>query len=459
MAKESPVARGRSESPTDTTTSTQDDANTAPSKATAAAAQPGPAALSTPPTPPSSLGFWLFSVALATVSVGVWHASAPQGAEAELRAMPETVFLWRSEGQYVPAPRVAGDNGLPDGSRREIFVRHGVVKDSGETVLLVPDTRVSSFAFRDALSALVDKGITTIAFDPLGVGLSDAAHQGASALDDEGIAAAIKSIYGRLQIRAAHIVLQGNAARGGVLFAERNRPRVRSLVFAGTDPRTGYTSVANPTLLGGSTAARRLLGVPLGSAVLSMWCAVWGGGSACARESLAAHLYLTGHRKNPEVLAVAAAAKAAERMTCGSSCGSEFASRLSNLGLNFSFVGCGSPRCCRRQCHGPHHPLNSRARPAVFVGAVAMVPSELAPNAFAEAVAAFVAEQEPTPSKPEEPLPEHIKAQLAAGGGHSHSHGGHDHGHHGGHDHGHGHAHLPGSGGGGHGFSGGNYGL
>jgi pimeloyl-ACP methyl ester carboxylesterase len=395
--------------------------------------------------------------ALAAVSAGVWHACAPQGAEAEMRAMPDTVFAWRSEGQYVPAPRVAGDEGLPDGSRREIFVRHGVVKDSGETVVLVPDLRVSSIAYRSTVGALIARGITAIAFDPLGVGLSDAAHGGAAALDDEGVAAAIKAIYGRLQLRAAHLVLQGDSARGGLLFAERNRPRVRSLTFTGVNPRTGHASGAAPALLGGSVGARRLLAMPLGSVVLSLWCAAWGGGSACSSESLAAHIYLTGHRKDPAELAAAAASKAAERAACGAGCASEFGTRLASLSLNFSFVGCRTSQCCRRQSHGPHHPLDTRAAAAVPL-ANAMAPSELAPDAFADAVTSFVFEQDPTPSKPEEPLPEHIKAQLAAGGGHSHGHGGHDHGH-GGHDHGHAHGHMPGSGGGGHGFSGGNYGL
>lgn len=58
------------------------------------------------------------------------------------------------------------------------------------------------------------------------------------------------------------------------------------------------------------------------------------------------------------------------------------------------------------------------------------IPQEIGNGrAFANIVKSVVLEQHPTPPKPVEELPAHIKAQLEAGGGHHHNHHGHGHTH------------------------------
>lgn len=390
----------------------------------------------------AQLGFYLFMGALIAVSVYVWVETAPSGEDAVFNAMPDPVLRWLETGQYVPAPRAKGESG----ERKRLYVNHRVVKEATETVLLVPDLSTSSYSFRSVIGKLETAGYTVVAFDPLGVGLSDGASSPVQ-LSDDGLAQAISLIYSRLQLRSAHLIVQGNAARAGLRFAEHNRPRVRSLMFVGVG-QSGYSVHATPPFFG-STIGDRVLRVPLGDVALSHACRLSRRQWPCEPDILRSYGYLRGYRKDRSFLAAQSELTSGMRSVCGRECSTLFAKRLNALQINSTFISCRSSQCCRREGFGPDRPLDHRVKQ--LSNPTMAVPSEGAPAVLAEAITAFIVAQEPTPSKPIPELPDHIKEQLAKGGGHSHSHG-HDHSHHG-------HAHMHGGGGGGHGFSGGNYGL
>ena len=104
-----------------------------------------------------------------------------------------------------------------DGKDHSVFVTKFVDKanPATETVLLVPDVHTSSFTYREVAKKLHAQGMSVVAFDFPGFGLSKSPPQSGYAHSDEAAAAFISKLFKSVSLRSVHMVLQGGSARAG----------------------------------------------------------------------------------------------------------------------------------------------------------------------------------------------------------------------------------------------------
>ena len=141
-----------------------------------------------------------------------------------------------------------------------IFVSKLHSKGATEAVLLVPDVHTSSFSFRHVFHMLRQQGFDVITFDFPGFGLSTSPS--AYQHNDQNAAAFILRIMNALNLRSVHLVAQGTSAQAALLFAQTNRPRLRSLSFSGVDKR-GISVFSTPPFFDSSfgyTLATQVIG-------------------------------------------------------------------------------------------------------------------------------------------------------------------------------------------------------
>ena len=167
--------------------------------------------------------------------------------------MPIDVQRWLESGHSIPISF--------DGKDTRVFVNKLHHKHATESVLLVPDVHTSSFSYRHVFSMLHKQGYNVITFDFPGFGLSKSAPAGYKHTDDQAQGLILR-VMNSMNLRSVHLVLQGTSAQAGVALAQKNRPRVRSLILSGVDAR-GVGAFSTPPLFDSSfgyTVATQVVG-------------------------------------------------------------------------------------------------------------------------------------------------------------------------------------------------------
>ena len=216
------------------------------------------------PAPAPSKGNPCFSL-FALVLAGAFAGALLGASSDRFDVMPHSAHQWLEAGQIIPVHD--GDEVI------QTFIRsHGIVSAS-ETVLVVPDSSATSFAFRTVVTSLADKGVRVVTFDFPGTGHTAATTRGQTK-NAKYLVEFIASVVESLQLRPVHLILHGNAAQVGVDFAIKYPKRARSVTFVGSSP-DGSAFTLSPYWH--TTAGASLLTSPIGPLALQAYFAVYGG--------------------------------------------------------------------------------------------------------------------------------------------------------------------------------------
>lgn len=101
------------------------------------------------------------------------------------------------------------------GKDHSVFVAKLIDKSASETVLLVPDVHTTSFSYREVAKKLHAQGMSVVAFDFPGFGLSKTPPPALYTHTDETAAAFIGKLFKSVSLRSVHLVLQGSSAAAG----------------------------------------------------------------------------------------------------------------------------------------------------------------------------------------------------------------------------------------------------
>lgn len=101
------------------------------------------------------------------------------------------------------------------GKDHSVFVAKLLDKSASETVLLVPDVHTTSFSYREVAKKLHAQGMSVVAFDFPGFGLSKTPPPALYTHTDETAAAFIGKLFKSVSLRSVHLVLQGSSAAAG----------------------------------------------------------------------------------------------------------------------------------------------------------------------------------------------------------------------------------------------------
>eukprot|EP00040_Diaphanoeca_grandis_P012141 m.61898 g.61898 ORF g.61898 m.61898 type:complete len:417 (+) comp23053_c0_seq2:53-1303(+) len=341
------------------------------------------------------------------------HVQSLSSEEIEFSTMPDQVHQWMEKGQFIP---------FRDGKQtNRLFVVNQKHPADTETVLFLHDFHTTSFTFRGIAKSFEQSGVTFVAFDMPGFGLSDPPT---GDLSEAAAVKIFKSLVHLLKLRSFHLVCQGSSARMAVRFALDMRAKVKSIAFSGVD-LSGFSTFTPPPYY------HRAIGHFLSTSVpgFSHYALEWYRSRASAtftREIFECYTFLQTCRGGRDYFLDAKEYFFTVRKTCGYTCEAEF--QVQALGLNLNTTSIFAPRNVFKTSRAAGYSA------ALFSDGA--FPSEVDPERFSMHLKKFVHEQTPTAEAPPEAIPEHIQRQLDAGMGHTHDHGHeHDHGHH---DHSHG---------------------